>query len=307
MNDLRERFAPLREETPTDEDIAAVLSARAGPRRRRPRRLLLGVATATATAAVAIAALPGVDERPAAPASAAGMLRAAAAVAADQPGPPAFSGYRYTEVLEHWDWGPRGGAVDQRVENWVDTSWKGRSVAHEGKVLAGKPPDFWVKAAEREFVYGDGPLLDLDIAALPTEPRALLAALDKNNRSINWAPGLPTPEQARYDITRSVLLLLGTANTTPSLRAALWGVLALLPGLQPVPDARDPLGREGEAVTFSLRPGEQAKPERFKVIFDPKTSELLSWSLDADGWGTPDQTRTFIRAAHVRQIGDRPR
>ena len=159
------------------------------------------------------------------------MLRAAAAVAADQPGPPAFSGYRYTEVLEHWDWGPRGGAVDQRVENWVDTSWKGRSVAHEGKVLAGKPPDFWVKAAEREFVYGDGPLLDLDIAALPTEPRALLAALDKNNRSINWAPGLPTPEQARYDITRSVLLLLGTANTTPSLRAALWGVLALLPGL----------------------------------------------------------------------------
>ena len=32
---------------------------------------------------------------------------------------------------------------------------------------------------------------------------------------MNWAPGLPTPEQARYDITHSVLLLLGTANTTP--------------------------------------------------------------------------------------------
>ena len=266
------------------------------------------MATATATAAVAIAALPGADERPAAPASAAGMLRAAAAVAADQPGPPAFSGYRYTEVLEHWDWGPRGGAVEQRVENWVDTRWKGRSVAHAGKVLAGKPPDFWVKAAERDFVYGDGPLLDLDIAALPTEPRALLAALDKNNRSINWAPGLPTPEQARYDITRSVLLLLGTANTTPSLRAALWGVLALTPG--PASPRRTPATRSAARARpwpSACSPGGRPSRSAFTVIFDPKTSELLSWSLDADGWGTPDQTRTFVRAAHVRQIGDRPR
>ena len=84
-------------------------------------------------------------------------------------------------------------------------------------------------------------------------------------------------------------------------------MLALTPGLQTAPDARDPLGREGDAVAFALRPGERAKPERFTVIFDPETSELLSWSLDADGWGTPDQTQTFKRAAHVRRIGDRPR
>ena len=70
-----------------------------------------------------------------------------------------------------------------------------------------------------------------------------------------------------------------------------------------MPDARDPLGREGDAVT--LRPdarGEQAEPERFTVIFDPETSELLSWSLDGRRLAErPDQTRTFVRAAHVRR------
>jgi hypothetical protein len=239
------------------------------------------------------------------------MLRAAAAVAADQPAPPAFSGYRYTEVLEHWRWESPGGKppeeVEQRVENWVDRDWKGHTVAHQGRAISGDPVGFFIDADERAFVYGDGPLLHLDISALPTEPRALLRALVANNRSQNWAPGRPTPEQARYDVTRSVLLLLGTANPPPSLRAGLWGVLALTPGLQAAPDARDPLGRAGEAVTFRLRAGERSSEEAFTVIFDPKTSELLSWSVAATGLGTPDQTHTFVRAAHVRKIGDRPR
>ena len=49
-------------------------------------------------------------------------------------------------------------------------------------------------------------------------------------------------------------------------------------------------------------------PEQFTVIFDPGTSELLSWSLDgeANGLGTPDQSTVLIRAAHVATIGDRP-
>ena len=48
--------------------------------------------------------------------------------------------------------------------------------------------------------------------------------------------------------------------------------------------------------------------ERFTVIFDPATSELLSWSIDgeANGLGTPDQSTVLIRAAHVRAIGKRP-
>jgi len=316
MNDLRERFAPLREETPTDEEIAAVLATRVGRRRRRPRRLLLGVATATATAAVAIAALPGADERPAEPTSAAGMLRAAAAVAADQPGPPAFTGYRYTEILERLRYhgvpgGPR--ASERRVENWVDRSWNGRSLTHRGRALEGRPDGFMIEADDRPYAYGDGPLRDIDISALPTEPRPLLQALEANFLR-DFDPGYePSDPIVDYHVARSVLLLLSTANTTPSLRAALWGVLALMPGLRAAPDVRDPLGREGEAVTL---PGEALPvplgepPEHaglITVIFDPQRSELLSWSIVGHGGGSPDMSLTFLRVAHVRQIGDRPR
>lgn len=305
MNDLHDRMAPLRAEQPTDADIAAVLAARRRPKPRRRKRLAIGLVAATAAAAAAIAALPGGGPASDDPVA---LLRTAAAVAGDQP--PAFVGYRYTEVLEHWRWASPAGRppdeVTQRVENWVDRAWKGKVVAHPGKVISGRPPDFWVEADEREFVYGDGPLLDLDITALPTEPRELLAALDANNRSQNWAPGLPTPVQARYDVTRSVLLLLGTANTTPALRAGLWGVLALLPGLTAETGVRDPLGRDGDAVRFTLRRMERTPPERFTVIFDPRSSELLSWSVGADELGTPALTQTFIRAGHVREAGRRP-
>ncbi|WP_028061908.1 hypothetical protein [Solirubrobacter soli] len=280
---LHERLAPLREETPTDADVAAVFAA--VPRTRPRRRLALGLVTATAAVAVAIAALPAND-----PDDPVALLNAAAATAADEP--PAFTGYRYTKIDE------RFGDRRQHVENWVDRSWQGRAIT-DGR--------------EREFMYGDGPLLDLDIAALPTEPKALLAALEANERALNWAPGLPTPDQVRYDVTRSILLLLGTANTTPHLRAGLWGALALLPGLK-ASDAKDPLGREGEAVTLPAPPNlpvpagvGSPRTGTFTVIFDPDSSELLSWSQLGSGGGIPDQVHTFVRAGHVRNLGDRPR
>ena len=156
-------------------------------------------------------------------------------------------------------------------------------------------------------MYGDGPLAHVEIEKLPTDAKALLAALDANERDRNWAPGLPTPDQARYDITHSVLLLLGTANTTPELRSALWGVLALMPGLRSESGVRDPIGREGDAVTLSLAPAGHAREGTFRVIFDPETSTLLSWSLSGQGGGTPAQTHTFVRAGYVRKVGDRPR
>jgi hypothetical protein len=282
---LHERLAPLREETPTDEEIAAVFGA-ARPRRRPRRRLALGLVTATAAAAVAIAALPGARTN-----DPVALLNAAAASAADEP--PAFTGYRYTEIAERFN------TRTQHVENWVDRNWQGRAIT-DGR--------------EREFMYGDGPLLDLDIASLPTEPKALLAALEANERDQNWAPGLPTDGQVRFDVTYSLLLLLGTANSTPELRSGLWGALALLPGLTAAPDAKDPRGRDGEAVTLPAPRGGPvpagvgaAHEGTFTVIFDPGSSELLSWSLTGVGGGTPDQVHTFVRAGHVRNVGDRPR
>jgi hypothetical protein len=174
-------------------------------------------------------------------------------------------------------------------------------------VIAGREDNYFATPHDDPFTYGDGPLAEVDIEKLPAEPRALLATLDANERNQNWAPGLPTDSQARYDITHSVLLLLGTANTTPELRSALWGVLALMPGLQSEPDVRDPQGREGDAVTLSLKPSENSRAGTFRVIFDPETSTLLSWSLTGQGGGTPVQTHTFLSAGQVRNVGDRPR
>src|SRR6478735_2452268 len=105
--DLIETFAPLREVEPTPAEIARVLAAadqlRAGgrdpilgPLRRRPARVVALVA-ATAALIGALAALPGGEaDRPQ---NAHGILQAAAAVAAQQPGPAA---YRYTRALDRF-------------------------------------------------------------------------------------------------------------------------------------------------------------------------------------------------------------
>jgi hypothetical protein len=291
MTELHEALAPLREQQPTDAEIAAVLRA-AGPRPRRRgrRRAAVVLVAATAAAGIAIAALPA--QETALPSTATGLLRAAAASAAQSPD---FSGYRYVEAIDHWRWSdPKPLEVEQRVETWVDRNWQGREIAQRGRVIAGDGEDDpFVKPHDRAYMYGDGPLADLDIAKLPTDPQALRDALIAKYKSVNWAPGLPTAEQVHYDIVRELLILLSTANTTPQLRAGLWGALALTDGLQKAGD---------NAVRIPTGHG----AGNFTVVFNVDTSEMLSWSEVGSGGGTPDQTHTFVRAAHVAAIGDRP-
>jgi hypothetical protein len=294
MTELRELLSPLREELPTDAEIARVL--RAVPRKpRRRRRAAAVLVAATAAAGIAIAALPA--EKTPLPSTATGLLRAAAASAAEQPD---FSGYRYVEAIDHWTYPPMGRdpvtEVEQRVETWVDRNWQGRWLSQRGRVIQGGGTllaKSIAKPSDRPYMYGDGPLADLDIAKLPNDPKALRDALVTQYKSLNWAAGHPTAEQIHYDIVRELLNLLSTANTTPELRAGLWGALALTDGLQKAGEnsVRIPTGRSGG---------------NFTVVFDVSTSEMLSWSEVGSGAGTPDQTHTFVRAAHVTSIGDRP-
>ncbi len=161
----------------------------------------------------------------------------------------------------------------------------------------------WGYGGEGEAV---GPIAgDVDVAELPTEARGLRRVLLHAYRSANWAPGHPTPEQERYDLVKEVLLMLQSANTTPDLRAALWGILALTPGVEAAPAASDPLGRSGEAVAIPVRPNGGGGV--IMVIFDPRTSELLFWSERGTGDGTPEQSHTILRAGHVGTTTERPR
>src|SRR3954465_7228560 len=94
---MDELLAPLAPEEPTDDEIRRLL-ARAD---RRTRRRRIRIATATSLAAVAavatLAALPGA---PQAPLTAHSLLPTTAAVAADQPSPSAWTGYRYIHDVE---------------------------------------------------------------------------------------------------------------------------------------------------------------------------------------------------------------
>jgi hypothetical protein len=319
-SELRSALAPLADQRPTDDEIARVVSAAqrrpAGWATGRRRRLVAAVALASAAVGVASIALPGASLEPGTSraGSGVGLLQTAAAAAADQPPPPNFAGYRYTDMLERWRWAPwyvNGKQVsgieelEQRVETWVDRDWRGRRIAHEGRVIEGatKPVrDYFVTPSDRPYTYGDVPRPD--VAKLPTDPGALRDELLRVYRSDNWAPGHPTPADEHHDLIREVLTLLASANTTPEQRAGLWGVLALMPGVKAAPEARDPLGRHGSTVTIPGRP--DGSGGTFTVGFDPRTSDLLSWSLTGAGAGTPDQTHTILRTAHVAAIGDRP-
>jgi hypothetical protein len=311
---LREALAPLGAEEPSEAEVAAVVAAagsapaRRPTRRRRLWRAAAGVAVATACAAVALA-VQGPTSRPG---SAPSMLLAAAAVAAEQPQAAGAGAYRYVEWLDRFsipdgETPPTIGAVstEQRVETWVDEHYKGRRVQHQGRVLSGDP-----KAVQGTPFYGPsdapyvllGPRTRLD--GLPTEPTALRDVLVTEYRTrTNWAPGLPTEAQTHYDMVRKVLYLLGQASD-PKLRATLFELLAITPGVERADGAEDPLGRSGRAVRIPTRP--DGGGGTFTVVFDPETSELLSWSEVGTGGGTPDQSHTILHAGQVAAVGDRP-
>jgi hypothetical protein len=332
-DELRDALAPLRGAEPTEAEVAAVLAAATARPPRRSWRLPAAVATATALVALGLAALPDSGRRTSPlPLTAAGLLRTTAAVAADQPEPPAWAGYRYVKSRNLWtyrNWELVKGSrfprmvgppytIEQDEEVWMDRRWYGRRLAPAGHVVSGKPmekqyflePHDVRAPGDEDNLYGDGPLAEVPISELPTEPQALYDLLVSSNQDLrwspgnaHWAPGYPTLPQARYDVLRSVLLLLTDANTTSSQRAGLIGVLGLFDGVRPLASVRDHLGREGRGVEISVSDELGRAQPPVRVIFAPHTSELLEWS---QGGVDPGEVHTYLAFGHVGAIGDRP-
>ena len=75
--------------------------------------------------------------------------------------------------------------------------------------------------------------------------------------------------------------------TSPQLRAALFRVLADLPGVQLLGDRRDRLGRTGIAVAVN-----DGRPDRVReeLLFDPSTSNLLQTQTVSVGKSAPAST-----------------
>ncbi len=345
--DLLETFAPLRDVEPTPEEIARVLAVAdelRSPRslarpRRRPARAVALVA-ATAALIGALAALPGGDaDRPR---DAHGILQAAAAVAAQQPGPAA---YRYTRALDRFvsgvnaPDGEQGRVTEQQTsENWTSDGWRGRTTAPRGSATWTAPPSAALQAAARgigavvkpydgDYRYGDGPLARVPFDAIPDDATAAGALLEAAIRDMrwgthptshpHWAPGVVDSE-----VARSAVLLLSMGNLTSSQRAALFGLLGSRPGAHALGEVTDVTGRKGVGVALRLPDGAE-----LRVIIDPETSDILQSSEvmrpppaqapkapagapKPPTWPPPvwlaERTQVFLSTGSVAALGDRP-
>jgi hypothetical protein len=343
--DLHETFAPLREVDPTPEDIARVLALAdelRSPRSLAPPRWRAGRAVA-ATAAVigAIAALPG-GESTRRPQDAHGVFQAAAAVAADQPGPLA---YRYTRALDRFVYaveasdGQQGRVSEQQTsENWTADGWRGRTSAARGTATWAAPPTpallsaggdvgAVVKAYDGDYRYGDGPLARVPFAAIPSDAatagRLLEAAIrdgrwmPESNAHPHWASGVVDAE-----VARSAVQLLAMGNLDGSQRQALFGLLGSRPGARSLGEITDAAGRKGVGVALRL----PDFGDELRVIIDPETSEILQSTevmavppasppklpagVRQPPWPPPawlaERTQVFLATGSVAALGERP-
>jgi hypothetical protein len=130
--------------------------------------------------------------------------------------------------------------------------------------------------------------------SLPTEPTQLLNAL---NAATPYGKADPAGESAHMFETVSELVTKADALLSPKLRAALYGVLATLPGVERIPGEVDLAGRSGIAVSHT------DDGVRTDLILDPTTARVIGMrtvftSTAADSilpagtvleWSTADQ------------------
>lgn len=259
---------------------------------RRHHRALIGRGRALGRArwvlvAAALVALGAVGlilrEATQAPATAAELLRRTAAVAADLHGPPGEGRYSYTKILT--DQLTTSGESDQAwsvilptvEETWIgaDGSGRIRSMIGEARFPGPRDRERWLAAGSPPLPSGvsdetfpPGVLAYEDLRSLPTEPRELLAVLQRQVATED----LPTDVAVFVRVGQ----LLAPGDAPSELRAALYVVASRLAGVELIGEVVDPLGRPGLAVAMTH--SELGSTLREVMIFDGETSALLAHS-----------------------------
>ncbi len=217
-----------------------------------------------------------------------GMGRAAG------PTQPSWNVWLRTSEIES-DWYGANGSGRERIVR-TSTSFltrHDRAIAQAHgmtlpRLLATSPPTIDGAFAPRTLQTA-GFLPYWQVGRLPTNPDALRRAFDQLILASDHGPGRGAlMRQLRADPAGlfgpiSQFLLL---PTSPQLRAALFRVLAGLPGVQLLGRQRDRLGRSGIAVAVT-----HGNPERVRaeLLFDPATSNLLQTQTVLLGNATPAQ------------------
>ncbi|MFD7560913.1 CU044_5270 family protein [Streptomyces sp. NPDC059835] len=243
----------------------------AAPRRMRTRRLLVSAATIAAIAAgVSVYPVAGLKgSPPAATAGAADFLRRVAATEAK--GTATNAPYwKVHTVQSHWG-NPRNPEIE-RFET---------PMVRDGSLWLSADSVFHQEGADGEIVktigvrfqwspaLPDGSAEVLrweDVKALPSDAAALKAALGRFHPA---SPG-SDPEADRFlDYLGNLQSLLLFAPLEPRQRAAVYEVLADMPGLRLVGPVKDSTGRSGTAVEADTH------NMRIRLVIDPEEGGLL--------------------------------
>ena len=325
------------------ERIAAAAAPRtaaphaAAPRARRPRRRLLAgglgfAATAAAAAALVVggAGSGGVQPETAGASSA---LRAAASVAAGGPDVALGAGRYWYVSSEHIASsrtfsaaGAQGGVVTyrlldvrERTEHWIDSEGEGRMV----KQMIGTPKfaspadrETWIAAGRPSFgpdhswTLADGGAAEQpsagwkELSGLSYDALRALSADDDAlaNRLAKVAAGSPAETFA------FAANLLRTTPVSAAQRAALYRVLAQIPGVDLLGTVKDMRGRAGTGIALEL------DGVRQDLLFDPHTALLLDYSrrvtnprqAGSDSAQPAQEEEAFLNAGVVDSTHARP-
>lgn len=221
-----------------------------------------------------------------------------------QPGPPSLRLASAEQVLRHA--ALRSAAVgaapiprdDQYVYTkaimqegtrvFVDENW--RSVDGRRPSRISERGHTWISPPPGPNVVTWPPTSYAKLAALPTEPRALLRAV-----AVRRYETAPTLTAENYDVAYESLIFLlhGWRVMPPGLQAAAFDALALIPGVKIVDDDVDARGRHGYGIR---RTGDSLD---WTLIVDRKTYDYL-------GMRDGNQIITLVDSGVVDRIGERP-
>lgn len=304
--------------------LAAVMAAESHsgaerPARRRPRwrrgAAVMAAAGAAVAAVISVAVVPGTSR----PGTAGGrpgvvqLLAKIAAAAGRQPVPRVRdSQFEYIKSREasytlSGAAGPGSGRAPWHVhltrarerQIWLPVSDLCRTgLIREGATtmrlaLPQEPPGHGGKPPCPNRGYLDEPTYRL-LQSLPTSPAALLHRIQASD---NMQAGHPLRgAQADAAAFSTISDLVGESIVPPPLAAALYRVVALIPGIRIEPSAVDALGRHGVGVI--LQAGTIWGPT--EMIFDRKTLQLTgtftttSRTRDLPAAFTAIQVRAFV-------------
>ncbi len=230
------------------------------PGRPRPRRAWIAAAAVAAAIAVAAAVVVGVRAVPRdgwvtrAHLTAVIMLQRAAAAAARQPEADGRFYVTESEVIAPWN---------RRLVPTLRTIWLGDGLP--GRLVQPAPAGVHWGPVPPGISFGSRTLTWAQLRSLPTGPHRLLALVARVSQ--HRGTSLQAEE---FDVVAG---LLWETPAVPALRAALYRVVAALPGVMVVREAHDLIGRAATEVIVPT-PGDVVTPAQ-ALFFDPSTGVVL--------------------------------